>query len=83
MKYTVNRGAQQIGQFELADIQALMNAGVILPTDLFWFQGMPEWTPVSSLFAPPTGLTTQPQPPYLPAAQANTQQSVVITKDGQ
>jgi hypothetical protein len=35
MKYMVNRGAKEIGQFELADIQALMNAGVILPTDSF------------------------------------------------
>jgi hypothetical protein len=81
MKYTVNRGAQQIGQFELADIQALMNAGVILPTDLFWFQGMPEWTPVSSLFTSHTGLVTQAQPPALPAAQAVSQSSVIITKD--
>ncbi len=81
MKYTVNRGEQQIGQFELADIQALMNAGVILPTDVFWFQGMTEWKPVSSLFASQTSLAAQAQPPALPAAQTGRQPSVVITKE--
>jgi hypothetical protein len=81
MKYTVNRGAQQIGQFELADIQALMNAGVILPTDVFWFQGMTEWKPVSSLFASQTSLAVQALPPTLPAAQTGGQPSVIITKD--
>ena len=57
MKYMVNRGAKEIGQFELADIQALMNAGVILPTDSFWFQGMTEAKPVSSLFAQESSLS--------------------------
>jgi hypothetical protein len=81
MKYTVNRGSQEIGQFELADIKALMNAGVILSTDYFWFQGMSDWKPVSSLFAPQTGMAVQTLPPALPAAQAGSQPSVIITKD--
>ena len=59
MKYTVNRGSQEIGKFELSDIQALMNAGVILPTDYFWFQGMPKMKPVSSLFAQDGSLSSQ------------------------
>lgn len=59
MKYTVNRGAKEIGQFELADVQALMNAGVLLPTDSFWFQGMTEAKPVSSLFAQESSLSPQ------------------------
>jgi hypothetical protein len=42
---------------------------------------MPEWKPVSSLFASPTGLTAQAQPPALPAAQTGRQPSVVITKE--
>lgn len=50
MKYSIKRGNAEIGKFELADIQALMNAGVILPTDYFQVAGMEEWRPVSSLF---------------------------------
>lgn len=81
MKYTVNRGSQEIGKFELADIQALMNAGVILPTDYFWFQGMSEWKPVSSLFAAQTSAVPQVVVPPLPAAQHAPAGQVVMTKE--
>jgi positive regulator of sigma E activity len=81
MKYTVNRGSQEIGKFELADIQALMNAGVILPTDYFWFQGMSEWKPVSSLFAAQPSAVPQVVVPPLPAAQHAPAGQVVMTKE--
>jgi len=80
MKYTVNRGSQEIGKFELADIQALMNAGVILPTDYFWFQGMSEWKPVSSLFAAQPSAVPQVVVPPLPAAQHAHSGQVVMTQ---
>lgn len=40
MQYLIRRGSVEIGKFALADIKALMNAGVILPTDLFSIEGM-------------------------------------------
>ena len=80
MKYTVNRGSQEIGKFELADIKALMNAGVILPTDYFWFQGMSDWKQVSSLFAQETTLAPQVVVPPLPAARAENIGQVVMTQ---
>ena len=80
MKYTVNRGSQEIGKFELADIQALMNAGVILPTDYFWFQGMSEWKPVSTLFAQQGSTTPQVVTPPLPAARTENAGQVVMTQ---
>lgn len=80
MKYTVNRGSQEIGKFELADIQALMNAGVILPTDYFWFQGMSEWKPVSSLFAAQPSAVPQVVVPPLPVAQQAPAGQVVMTQ---
>ncbi len=80
MKYTVNRGSQEIGKFELADIQALMNAGVILPTDYFWFQGMSEWKPVSSLFAAQQSAVPQVVVPPLPVAQQALSGQVVMTQ---
>jgi hypothetical protein len=80
MKYTVNRGSQEMGQFELADIQALINAGVILPTDNFWFQGMTEAKPVSSLFASQAHIPPQvPAHAQPPAMMANSDQ-FVLTK---
>jgi len=80
MKYTVNRGSQEIGQFELADIKALMNAGVILPTDYFWFQGMPEWKPVSSLFAQEASMPPQVIVPPLPTVRTEGISPVVMTQ---
>lgn len=80
MKYTVNRGSQEIGQFELADIKALMNAGVILPTDYFWFQGMPEWKPVSSLFAQEASMPPQVIVPPLPTVRTEGISQVVMTQ---
>ncbi len=80
MKYTVNRGTQEIGKFELADIQALMNAGVILPTDYFWFQGMSEWKPVSSLFATQPSALPQVVIPPLPSVQQAHSGQVVMTQ---
>jgi hypothetical protein len=81
MKYTVTRGSNEIGKFELADIQALMNAGVVLPTDYFWFQGMPEMKPVSSLFAPQASKPAQvPAPPPMPPARIENAGQVVLTK---
>lgn len=81
MKYTVNRGSQELGKFELADIKALINAGVILPTDYFWFQGMPDWKPVGSLFQQ-EAVAIQPASPHsLPVARAEDVGQVVMTKD--
>jgi hypothetical protein len=80
MKYTVNRGSQEIGKFELTDIQALMNAGVILPTDYFWFQGMSEWKLISSLFAQEAKMAPQVVVPPLPSARQDLPGQVVMTK---
>jgi GYF domain 2 len=81
MKYTVNRGSQEIGKFELADIQALMNAGVILSTDYFWFQGMSDWKPVSSLFSAQPSAVPQVVVPPLPSAIPDLSGPVVMTKE--
>lgn len=80
MKYTVNRGSQEIGHFELNDIKALINAGVILPTDYFWFQGMTEWKPVGSLFPQEAGAIQTAISPSLPVTRAEAVGQVVMTK---
>jgi hypothetical protein len=80
MKYTVNRGSQEIGKFELADMKALMNAGVLLPTDYFWFQGMPKMKPVSSLFASQAHTPPQVSAPAQPPAMMANPDQIVLTK---
>lgn len=79
MQYLIRRGSVEIGKFALADIKALMNAGVILPTDLFSIEGMTETKPVSSLFAQETSLSAPAGAPPLPALRAENGGQVVLT----
>lgn len=79
MQYLIRRGSVEIGKFALADIKALMNAGVILPTDLFSIEGMTETKPVSSLFAKETSLSAPAGAPPLPALRAENGGQVVLT----
>ena len=79
MQYLIRRGSVEIGKFALADIKALMNAGVILPTDLFSIEGMTETKPVSSLFAQETSLTAPTGVPPLPAVRIENGGQVILT----
>jgi len=79
MQYLIRRGSVEIGKFALADIKALMNAGVILPTDLFSIEGMTDTKPVSSLFAQETSLSAPAGAPPLPALRAENGGQVVLT----
>ena len=79
MQYLIRRGLVEIGKFALADIKALMNAGVILPTDLFSIEGMTETKPVSSLFAQETSLPTPTGVPPLPTVRTENGGQVVLT----
>lgn len=79
MLYLIRRGSVEIGKFALADIKALMNAGVILPTDLFTIEGMTEAKPVSSLFSQETGLAAPEGPPPLPVFRTESGGQVVLT----
>lgn len=79
MQYLIRRGSVEIGKFALADIKALMNAGVILPTDLFCIEGMTETKPVSSLFAQETSQSAPAGSPPLPALRAENGGQVVLT----
>ena len=66
--YTIGRNGLTIGSYDDAQIQGMLSAGNLLPTDVAWQQGMPEWKPLGVLFpgaTPPAmpGAT----PPVLPA----------------
>ena len=79
MQYLIRRGSVEIGKFALADIKALMNAGVILPTDLFSIEGMTETKLVSSLFAQETSLTAPTGVPPLPTVRIENGGQVILT----
>lgn len=79
MQYLIRRGSVEVGKFALADIKALMNAGVILPTDLFSIEGMTETKPVSSLFAQETSLSAPSGAPPLPTIRPENGGQVVLT----
>jgi hypothetical protein len=55
-----------LGPVDLSHLQFLASAGQLLPTDMVWKQGMPEWTPagrVPGLFAT-SGAPTIQSPVY-------------------
>lgn len=66
--YTIGRNGLTIGSYEDAQIQAMLSAGNLLPTDVAWKQGMPEWKPLAVLFpgATPPAMPGS-TPPVLPA----------------
>jgi hypothetical protein len=43
----IQREGQQYGPYPQEDIQGHLASGVLLPTDLAWQEGMPDWVPLS------------------------------------
>ncbi len=64
MKILVHHGDRQLGPYSLEEVRAEMAKGVLLPGDLAWLEGTPEWVPLSTL----PGLVTGAAPPM---ARAN------------
>lgn len=60
MKYEVLRGQTKVGSYEFEELKALYQAGVLLPADIFWIPGMPDWKLLSSLLTPKPSLATSP-----------------------
>ena len=58
----VNRAGENLGIFDLVDVEARYAAGSILSTDLIWKPGMPTWQPASEVFAHVSIKTNAPPP---------------------
>ena len=76
--YTIGRNGLTIGSFDENQIKTMLSAGNLLPTDVAWQQGKPEWKPLAVLFpgaTPPAmpGAT----PPDLPAGPRPSAQPAV------
>lgn len=67
MNYHVARNGQQLGNYPKEDAIARYSRGEILPGDLVWCEGMPNWLPASQVFgsagAPPPPAPVAPPPP--------------------
>jgi hypothetical protein len=51
MQYLVYRQEGNLGPFTLEELQAQVTAGVVLPTDLAWHEGLAEWEPVTNFLS--------------------------------
>jgi hypothetical protein len=67
MRIHISKNGQNIGQFELAEVNRMLQSGQISPSDLAWQEGMQEWMQVGRFpgaisAAPPIPGT--PPPPF-------------------
>jgi hypothetical protein len=75
--YLIARGTSQSGPFPENLIPGMIASGQLLPDDLCWLDGTPDWIPLSKVFAfpehatpassPPQPLPPSPPPPPPPA----------------
>ena len=49
MEIHLSRNGQRFGPFTLPEVQAGIDAGNIVETDLAWYDGAPDWLPVSQV----------------------------------
>ena len=69
MDIHVNRDGQEFGPFPPETVQQYLAAGQLLPTDLAWHEGLPNWTSLGELMASLEGTAPAPVPP-VPALEA-------------
>ena len=65
MNISICRDGVEIGEWTEADIRALYTDGQLLPTDLYWKEGMTEWVELRRMIKPPTPAATLPPLPVL------------------
>lgn len=71
MKIFISKNGHRLGEFELHEVNHMLQGGQIDPGDLAWQEGLPDWVPVRTI----PGVTAGP-PPVPPQPQ------VVITSLG-
>lgn len=71
MEIFISRNGQQFGPYTLGEVQADLNAGNVVETDLAWHEGASEWVKVSQidgLNVPKKRVPPPPPPPPLSAS---------------
>lgn len=49
MQIYIHRDGQQTGPYSLDDLKAHLDSGALQPTDLAWYEGAADWSPISSI----------------------------------
>jgi hypothetical protein len=69
MQIYISRNNQRFGPYELSHVQADLDSGNIVATDLAWYEGASGWIPVSQIpdiKVPQRRTPPPPPPPALP-----------------
>ena len=45
MQITIARDGQQMGPYSLEMVNACLAQGMLMPTDMAWYEGAPGWVP--------------------------------------
>ena len=53
MNIKFGRDGQEVGEYPEEAVPALLQSKVLRPTDMFWHEGLPEWTSVASRWPAP------------------------------
>ncbi len=80
--YSITREGQDIGSFELSQIQEGLESGYFQPTDWGWCEGMSDWQPLPALIGtgPLTNATPKPISTAPKAKPIQSPASVAIAK---
>jgi len=72
----LSRDGEQFGPYYPEQIQSMLDAGEVLPTDYYWQEGMAEWGVVGEKWTaspPPQQKVAEPPKVYAPAPKAKNQ----------
>jgi hypothetical protein len=75
IQWYLARDGKQFGPLSEAELSKFIELGHLLPTDLVWREGFPEWRPAPSVFPPKAA----PAPAAPPARQQPVVQPVIAT----
>ncbi len=70
VEWFLARDGQQHGPISAAEMSKIVELGYLLPTDLVWRQGLPDWQPAATAFPPKTAAAPPPPPPPAPSPVA-------------
>ncbi len=65
MEIRIHRDGSDFGPYSLEELRQYLASGQIIPTDLAWYQGAPDWMPVTQV----PGLNPKPVTPPVAAPQ--------------
>jgi hypothetical protein len=77
--FTLSRQGQEFGPYTREQLQAMSNSGDLLPEDLIWCEGMPQWEYASTIFkaARASGMSAKSQAKSVAPSSPNKLQKLI------